>query len=262
MLAGQLIECVPNFSEGRDQKKIESIADAIRSVENVQLLHIDSGYDANRTVYTLVGEPSAIVTAIVEAFRTAKQLCNMVNHLGTHPRIGLLDVCPLIPLRNISISETCVYATSLADKLAEAYNQTIYLYEQSATVPRRKNLAHIRRGEYEGLKRKLAKPEWMPDYGSSDFLSQTGATIIGVRPFLIAFNVNPQYRECSYCTNHSSENQDIWISERAQPRWSKGTNTRNASFSQSDRLVCQGISVCSSLHEHHRLHKCRHARSS
>lgn len=190
MIGQQLIECVPNFSEGRDEKKINSIAEAIRSTVGVELLHIDSGYDANRTVYTLVGSPDAVVAAITSAFRTAKQVCNMANHLGTHPRIGLLDVCPLIPLRNISIAETHEFAIALALNLVEEHNQTIYLYESSATNPNRKNLASIRRGEYEGLKRKLNQVEWKPDFGSEEFLPRTGASIIGVRPFLIAYNVN------------------------------------------------------------------------
>lgn len=190
MLDQQLIECVPNFSEGRDERKINSIAEAIRSTEGVELLHIDSGYDANRTVYTLVGSPDAVVSAIISAFRTAKQLCNMEDHLGTHPRIGLLDVCPLIPLRNISMTETHDYAIALAEKLAQEHNQTIYLYEGSALKPERKNLSTIRRGEYEGLKRKLGHSEWKPDFGSDQFLPRTGASIIGVRPFLIAYNVN------------------------------------------------------------------------
>jgi len=190
MLDQQLIECVPNFSEGRDERKINSIAEAIRSTEGVELLHIDSGYDANRTVYTLVGSPNAVVSAIIAAFRTAKQLCNMADHLGTHPRIGLLDVCPLIPLRNISMAETHEYAIALAENLALEHNQTIYLYEASAAIPERKNLSTIRRGEYEGLRRKLGKSEWKPDFGSDQFLPRTGASIIGVRPFLIAYNVN------------------------------------------------------------------------
>lgn len=190
MIGQQLIECVPNFSEGRDEHKISSIADAIRSVNGIRLLHIDSGYDANRTVYTLVGSPEAVVSAIAAGFRTAKQLCNMADHLGTHPRIGLLDVCPFIPLRNISMAETHEYVIELAKILAQEHNQTIFLYEGSAATPDRKNLASIRRGEYEGLKRKLAESNWKPDYGSEQFLPRTGASVLGVRPFLIAYNVN------------------------------------------------------------------------
>ena len=190
MIGRQLIECVPNFSEGRDEKKINSIAEAIRSAEGAKLLHIDSGYDANRTVYTIIGAPEAVVEAMVAAFRTARQLCNMETHLGTHPRIGLLDVCPLIPLQNISLAETNEYAITLAKRLAESFDQTIYLYEYSATRKERKNLANIRRGEYEGLRRKMSKAEWTPDFGSPTFLAQTGAAVIGVRPFLIAYNIN------------------------------------------------------------------------
>lgn len=190
MFAGQLIECVPNFSEGRDERKINSIASAMRAVEGVNLLHIDSGYDANRTVFTLVGRPAAVVQAMMDAFRTAKQLCNMANHLGTHPRIGLLDVCPFIPLRNISLLETNEYAIDFAQQMAAEFDQTIYLYEASASHPDRSNLAVIRRGEYEGLEKKLKRDQWVPDYGSASFLPSTGASVVGARPFLIAYNVN------------------------------------------------------------------------
>jgi len=200
MLGDQLIECVPNFSEGRDISKINSIADSIRSTEGVQLLHIDSGYDANRTVFTLVGSPAAVVSAIVSAFRTAKQLCNMNDHLGTHPRLGLLDVCPLIPLRNISSSEVQDYVIELASRLEQEHNQTIFLYEGSAQKPERKNLADIRRGEYEGLQRKLKSTKWIPDFGSAEFLPRTGATVIGVRSFLIAFNINLDVADVSRAT--------------------------------------------------------------
>lgn len=190
MLTDQLIECVPNFSEGRDSRKIASIAQAIRSTNGVELLHIDTGYDANRTVFTLVGQPKAVVSAMIDAFRTAKQLCSMSNHLGTHPRIGLLDVCPFIPLKNISLAETDVHAKAFAKQLAEMFDQTVYLYEASASTPSRRNLANVRRGEYEGLERRLKKEDWAPDYGSTTFLPATGASVIGARPFLIAYNVN------------------------------------------------------------------------
>jgi len=190
MLADQLIECVPNFSEGRDPSKIASIAKAIRGIEDVELLHIDTGYDANRTVFTLVGQPNAVVEAMIDAFRTSKQLCSMANHLGTHPRLGLLDVCPFIPLRNISLAETNKHALSFARRIGAEFDQTVFLYESSASMPSRRNLADIRRGEYEGLERKLKKEDWQPDFGSKTFLPETGATVVGARPFLIAFNVN------------------------------------------------------------------------
>lgn len=200
MIKEQIIECVPNFSEGRDSKKIESIANAIRDVAGVRLLHIDSGYDANRTVFTLIGPPGAVVTAMLAAFRTARQLCDMARHLGTHPRIGLLDVCPFIPLQNISLAETAKYASTFAEKLSAEFDQTIYLYEQNARSPERKNLANIRRGEYEGLVRKLANTTWLPDMGSKQFLPRTGASIIGARPFLIAFNINLETKSVAIAT--------------------------------------------------------------
>jgi len=137
-----------------------------------------------------VGQPNAVIAAMIAAFRTATQLCTMTNHLGTHPRIGLLDVCPFIPLRNISLAETNKYAVQFARQLAEEFDQTVFLYESSASSPNRRNLADVRRGEYEGLERKLKTEDWKPDFGSTAFLPRTGATVVGARPFLIAYNVN------------------------------------------------------------------------
>lgn len=185
-----IIECVPNFSEGRDQDKIDSIAKAIASVHGTQLLHIDSGYDANRTVFTLAGPPKDVVESMVQGFRTANQLCNMAHHLGTHPRLGLLDVCPFIPLSGASMADAHQCALDLSARLEAEFDQTIYLYEKSAKNQDRQNLAHIRKGEYEGLERKLRKEDWVPDFGSTSFLPRTGASIIGARPFLIAYNVH------------------------------------------------------------------------
>lgn len=185
-----IIECVPNFSEGRDQNKIDSIANALRNTAGVQLMHVDSGYDANRTVFSLAGSPDAIVEAMVNAFNTAQQVCNMENHLGTHPRIGLLDVCPFIPLSGATMADAHACSVKLAERLSAQFDQTVYLYEKSATSDSRRNLAHIRRGEYEGLKKKLSDKKWIPDYGSKRFLPRTGASVIGARQFLIAYNVH------------------------------------------------------------------------
>ncbi|MBT8220782.1 MAG: glutamate formimidoyltransferase [Bacteroidia bacterium] len=195
MKTGRLIECVPNFSEGRDKSKINDIADAITQSGDVRLLHVDSGYDANRTVFTFIGSPEAVVEAVVRSFRTARQLCDMENHLGTHPRIGLMDVCPLIPLDGITLNETVHFTHEIGKRLEEEFDQTSYLYATSATREERKKLETIRKGEYEGLKRKLKDPDWKPDYGSHKFLPKTGACVIGARPFLIAYNVNLNTRE-------------------------------------------------------------------
>jgi len=186
----QLIECVPNFSEGRDSKTIEAIANAIKQVSGVQLLNIDPGKATNRTVYTFVGPPDNVVEAAFFAIKKASELIDMSKHTGEHPRMGATDVCPLIPVSGISMEETVEYAKKLARCVADELHIPIYLYEAAAIVPERKNLATIREGEYEGLAKKINLPEWKPDYGNAEFNSKSGATVIGARDFLIAYNIN------------------------------------------------------------------------
>ncbi len=186
----QLIECVPNFSEGRDPSVIRQISDVISAVEGVQLLHIDAGMAANRTVMTFIGEPEAVVEAAFQAIQKAAELIDMRQQRGEHPRIGATDVCPLVPISNISLSETADYARQLAERVGNHLDIPIYLYEAAATRPERRNLAVIRAGEYEGLAEKMQKPDWQPDFGASIFNPKTGATVIGARDFLAAYNVN------------------------------------------------------------------------
>ena len=186
----QLIECVPNFSEGRDPSVIQGISDAISAVEGVQLLHVDAGMAANRTVMTFIGEPSAVVEAAFRAIQKAAELIDMRQQTGEHPRIGATDVCPLVPIANISLSETADYARQLAERVGKHLHIPTYLYEAAATRPERRNLAVIRAGEYEGLAEKMRKPDWTPDYGACIFNPKTGATVIGARDFLAAYNVN------------------------------------------------------------------------
>jgi glutamate formiminotransferase/formiminotetrahydrofolate cyclodeaminase len=186
-----LIECVPNFSEGRDLLKIQQICGSIESVSGVKLLHIDSGADANRTVITFAGEPEAVCNAAFEAIKTASEIIDMRMHHGKHPRIGSVDVCPLIPVHNISMEETVKYARKLAQRTGNELNIPVYCYENAAFVPERKNLAFCRKGEYESLKQKLSDQK--PDFGTDIFTAKTaktGATIIGARNFLIAVNFN------------------------------------------------------------------------
>lgn len=185
-----LMECVPNFSEGRDPKVIEAIAQSIRQVEQVQLLHIDPGYDANRTVMTFVGSPQAVVEAAFQSIKTAAQQIDMHQQQGAHPRIGATDVCPFIPLAGLDMTEAVAYARKLGQRVGEELHIPVYLYEAAATTPQRRNLAHIRQGEYEGLAHKLTQPEWRPDYGPIAGPLSAGATVIGARKFLVAFNVN------------------------------------------------------------------------
>ncbi len=185
-----IIECVPNFSEGRDMNIIKQITDEIETVEGVRLLDVDPGKATNRTVVTFVGNPQAVVDAAFLAIKKAGELIDMSKHSGEHPRMGATDVCPLIPVSGISMEDTVVFAKQLAKRVGEEANIPVYLYEYAASAPYRTNLADIRSGEYEGLAAKIVKPDWKPDYGPAAFNARTGATVIGARDFLIAYNVN------------------------------------------------------------------------
>lgn len=185
-----IIECVPNFSEGRDMNIIRQITDEIETVEGVRLLDVDPGKATNRTVVTFVGNPQAVVDAAFLAIKKAGELIDMSKHSGEHPRMGATDVCPLIPVSGISMEDTVEFAKQLAKRVGEEANIPVYLYEYAASAPYRTNLADIRSGEYEGLAAKIVKPEWKPDYGPAAFNARTGATVIGARDFLIAYNVN------------------------------------------------------------------------
>ena len=186
----QLIECVPNFSEGRDLTIIKQITDQIESVDGVRLLDVDPGAATNRTVVTFVGTPDAVLDAAVLAVSKAAELIDMSKHTGEHPRFGATDVCPLVPISNITMEETVEYAHKLAQRLGEEVGITVYCYENAAREEKRRNLATVRAGEYEGLKDKLAKPEWKPDFGPATFNPKSGATAVSARDFLIAYNVN------------------------------------------------------------------------
>lgn len=185
----QIIECVPNFSEGRNQEVINEISDVISNTKGVHLLNVDPGKATNRTVMTFVGNPDSVITAAFNAIKIASEKIDMSKHMGEHPRFGATDVCPLIPVSNISYDELIPYAQKLAKMVSEKLNIPIYLYEYAAKEDKRKNLANVRSGEYEGLKEKISKKEWKPDYGNI-FNKKSGATAIGVRDFLIAYNIN------------------------------------------------------------------------
>lgn len=189
-MSKQLIECVPNFSEGQDMNIIRQITDEIESVEGVKLLDVDPGKATNRTVVTFVGEPNQVVQAAYLAIKKAAELIDMSKHLGEHPRMGATDVCPLIPIANITMDEVVEYAHQLGKLAGQDLGIPLYMYEAAATTPERSNLAVIRAGEYEALPEKLQKSEWKPDYGPARFNARAGATVIGARDFLIAYNVN------------------------------------------------------------------------
>ncbi|MBS1780064.1 MAG: glutamate formimidoyltransferase [Bacteroidetes bacterium] len=185
-----IIECVPNFSEGRNMDIITQITDEIEKVEGAKLLDVDPGKATNRTVVTIVGNPYAVVEAAYQAIKKAGELIDMRTHKGEHPRMGATDVCPLIPISGITMEETVEFAKMLGKRVGEELNIPVYLYEYAASADYRKNLADIRSGEYEGFAAKITKPEWKPDYGTAAFNEKSGATVIGVRDFLIAYNVN------------------------------------------------------------------------
>ncbi len=186
----KIIECVPNFSEGRDPNIIKQITNEIESVEGVKLLNVDPGKATNRTVVTFVGEPEAVINAAFLAIKKAGELIDMSKHKGEHPRMGATDVCPLIPISNISMEETAQYAQKLAKRVGEELNLAVYLYEAAQPNKERSNLSVIRAGEYEGFFKKIKLPDWKPDFGPVEYDAKRGASVIGARDFLVAYNVN------------------------------------------------------------------------
>jgi len=186
----QIIECVPNFSEGSDLNLIKQITNEVEAVEGVRLLNVDPGKATNRTVVTFVGTPEAVVEAAFQAIKKAGELIDMSKHKGEHPRMGATDVCPLIPIANISMEETAKWAQKLAERVGKELQLPIYLYEAAQADKKRSNLSVIRAGEYEGFFKKIKLPEWKPDFGPAEFDAKRGATVIGARDFLVAYNVN------------------------------------------------------------------------
>jgi glutamate formiminotransferase/formiminotetrahydrofolate cyclodeaminase len=186
----RILECVPNFSEGRDMTVIARITDCIVAVDGVKLLNVDPGRDTNRTVVTFVGEPEAVVEAAFEAAKAASELIDMRKHHGAHPRFGATDVLPLIPVSGVTMEEAAELARALAKRLGEELGISVYCYEHAALGEQRRNLAAVRAGEYEGLAEKLARPEWKPDFGPDTLNERAGATAVGARDFLVAYNAN------------------------------------------------------------------------
>ncbi len=186
----KIIECVPNFSEGRDMNVIKQITDEVESVDGVKLLDVDPGKATNRTVVTFVGPPEMVIEAAFLALKKASEIIDMSKHSGEHPRFGATDVCPLVPVAGITMEETVIYARKLAERIGNEIGIPVYCYENAALSEGRRNLAHVRSGEYEGLKEKLTLPEWKPDYGPAEFIPRTGSVAVGARDFLVAYNVN------------------------------------------------------------------------
>ena len=186
----RLIECVPNFSEGRDIKIINAIAGAISGVPSVKFISAEPDKDYNRTVVTFIGEPSAVVEAAFQGTKKAAELIDMTRHKGEHPRLGATDVVPFVPLRGVTMQDCVQLAHEFGKRVGEELRIPVYLYEEAATRPERRNLSTIRKGEYEGLAEKLKDPAWKPDYGPAEFNPRSGGTVTGARVFLIAYNVN------------------------------------------------------------------------
>ncbi len=186
----QLVECVPNFSAGRDRAIIDAIAQALAGVSGVKLLDVDPGADTNRTVYTLVGPPDAVAEAAFRGAQKATEIIDMSAHKGAHPRMGALDVCPFIPVADITMAECADLARRVGRRIGDELQIPVYFYEHAAATEERRSLANIRAGEYEGLAEKLSDPSWQPDAGPARFNARSGATVVGAREFLLAYNVN------------------------------------------------------------------------
>jgi glutamate formiminotransferase/formiminotetrahydrofolate cyclodeaminase len=224
-MSEKLIECVPNFSEGRNMDIIKQITDEIEKIDEVKLLDVDPGADMNRTVVTFIGSPEGVKDAAFNAIKKASELIDMSTHTGSHPRMGATDVCPFVPVNEVSIEECVELSKEVAKRVGEELGIPVYLYEKSAQSPERENLARIRKGEYEALAEKLKKPEWKPDFGPAKFNARAGATVIGVREFLIAYNISLNTRESKYATDIAFELREIGRSARrgnTEPFYLKG----------------------------------------
>ena len=227
-MSEKLIECVPNFSEAHDLSIIKQITDEIEKVENTKLLDVDPGPDMNRTVVTFVSDPAGVKEAAFRAIKKASELIDMSKHKGSHPRMGATDVCPFVPVSGVTEEECIRISEEVAERVGNELGIPVFLYEKSAKKPDRKNLAIIRQGEYEGLKEKFTDPNWKPDYGPAVFNPQAGATAIGVREFLIAYNISLNTREKKYASDIAFELREKGRSARrpaGDPFYFKGGST-------------------------------------
>ncbi len=214
----RIVECVPNFSEGRDEGVIKEITDAIEAVAGVQLLDVDPGADTNRTVVTLVGSPEDVAEAAFQAVKRASQLIDMRQHRGAHPRFGATDVVPFVPVSGVTMDDCVEIARQVGKRIGEELKIPVYLYEHAAARPERRNLSRVRAGEYEGLEEKLADAEWQPDFGPATFNPEAGATAVGAREFLIAYNIDLNTTERKYAN-------EIAYALRERGRWKRTGNT-------------------------------------
>lgn len=230
----KLIECVPNFSEGCDKKILDAIAAAISSVNNVTLLDMDPGAETNRTVFTMVGAPEAVIEAAFQAIKKAGELIDMSKHHGTHARMGATDVCPLIPISDVTVEECIEYSKKLGKRVGDELGIPVYLYEHSASKPEWRNLANIRKGEYEALPKKMEDAAWKPDFGPQKFNVKSGATAIGVREFLIAYNINLNTRD-------KAKAHDIALDIREAGRPARDAKGKLIKDANGDKVMQAGI---------------------
>jgi len=204
-MSHRVVECVPNFSEGRDMAKMRLITEAIETVAGVKLLDVDPGADTNRTVVTFVGDPDSVVEAAFRGIKRASEVIDMRTHSGAHPRMGACDVCPFIPVEGMTMEDCAELARRLGKRVGEELGIPVFLYEQAAAIPERQNLAVVRKGEYEGLEDKLKDPRWLPDFGPATFVPTFGALITGAREFLIAYNITLNSRDKAHATDIAFE---------------------------------------------------------
>jgi glutamate formiminotransferase/formiminotetrahydrofolate cyclodeaminase len=224
-MAKKIVECVPNFSEGRDPSKIKQITDAVESVPGVQLLNVDPGADTNRTVVTFVGEPESVLQAAFLAIEKASQIIDMSKQKGAHPRIGASDVVPFVPVEGVTMEDCVELAKRLGERVGRELRIPVYLYEEAASRPDRRNLADVRRGEYEGLEKKLQDSHWRPDYGPTTFNAKSGATVIGAREFLVAYNITLNSSDKNHATDIAfalREKGRVARAGRIKPFYNKG----------------------------------------
>jgi glutamate formiminotransferase / formiminotetrahydrofolate cyclodeaminase len=233
----RVVECVPNFSEGRDMAKMRQITEAIESVSGVKLLDVDPGADTNRSVVTFVGDPDGVVEAAFRGVATAARIIDMRHHTGAHPRMGACDVCPFIPVEGVTMDDCAELARRLGERVGRELEVPVYLYEHAASRPARRNLAVVRKGEYEGLERKLQDPEWKPDFGPARFNPGFGALITGAREFLIAYNITLNSTDKAHAT-------DIALELREKGRVAR-RGQKNAYYSSGQELrYAEGFFPC------------------
>ena len=230
----QLVECVPNFSEGKDMKIINAISASIRAVKGVTLLDVDPGETTNRTVFTMVGEPDNVVEAAFQAIKKASQVIDMTKHKGAHARMGATDVCPFVPVANMTMDDCVKLAHKLGKRVGEELDIPVYLYEYAASKPEWKNLAEVRKGEYEALPQKMEDPNWKPDYGPQKFNAKSGATAISAREFLIAYNINLNTRD-------KKKAHDIALDIRERGRFARDKNNKLIKDEKGNKVKKPGL---------------------